>query len=347
MDFIKPKRLSAGDTVALLSPSWGGPSAYPGIFEKGIRELEALSLNVKEYRSTRMDAALLQKSPRVRAEDFMAAFEDPDVKGIFTSIGGDDSVRVLDFVDWQAVRRNPKVFMGFSDSTTLLATLNLKGLVSFHGPSVMAGIAQIAAFDGWREHLKAMLFTGSGQYQYDAFDQYAEGYPDWSDAASLGGVLAKKNSTGWRWLQGEGVSTGTLFGGCIEVLEFLKSTRYWPGDDFWPNKVLFFETSEEVPSVKAVTRMLRNYGIQGIFQKISALLFGRAHGYSESEKLALDRAVVDVVAGEFDCSALTIVSNMDFGHTVPQFLLPLGAQVEINSNAKTFRLCEPAVLDPA
>ena len=345
MNFTKPSRLVEGDTVALISPSWGAPSIYPDIFERGVKELENLGLKTKEFPTARMNAEMLYENPMLRAEDVVQAFADPDVKAIVTSIGGDDSVRILDHVDWGIIQKNPKIFMGFSDTTTLLVALNMGGLVTFHGPSIMAGLAQINAFPKWREHIKTMLFINPVEQVYEEFCEYAEGYPNWSDLSKLGEVLPKRSSSGWRWLQGERSVEGRLFGGCIEVLEFLKGTKFWPRAEFWNDKIVFFETSEETPPVENVRRMLRNYGVQGVFERANALLFGRAHGYAEPEKQDLERAIIDVVTGEFGCSDLPIVANMDFGHTVPQFILPLGVTAQLDCRTKTFRLVESALKD--
>jgi len=127
-------------------------------------------------------------------------------------------------------------------------------------------------------------------------------------------------------------------------LEFVKGTPYWPRPDFWEGKILFLETSEEKPSITNVQRWLRNYGLHGIFGKIGGLLFGRARDYSEPEKMQLDNVIVSVVAKEFNRPDLPIVSNMDFGHTDPQFILPLGVLAQVDCQDKKFRLLESAVL---
>lgn len=103
----------------------------------------------------------------------------------------------------------------------------------------------------------------------------------------------------------------------------MKGTDFWPQKKFWHNKIFFLETSENKPSIEQVKRMLRNYGMQGIFDQISALFFGRARDYSDEEKKALDKAILQIVRDEFKNDRLLIVSNMDFGHTDPQWILPL------------------------
>jgi muramoyltetrapeptide carboxypeptidase LdcA involved in peptidoglycan recycling len=140
------------------------------------------------------------------------------------------------------------------------------------------------------------------------------------------------------------VARGELFGGCIEVLEFLKGTRFWPEPEFWSGKLLFLETSEEKPSLEQVRRWLRNYGLQGVFERVSGLLFGRPAYYSREEKAALERVLLDVVAGEFGQAELPMVANVDFGHTEPQLIVPLGVRAEVDCEARRLRLLEPAVV---
>jgi len=124
------------------------------------------------------------------------------------------------------------------------------------------------------------------------------------------------------------------------VLESLNGTDFWPEREFWNGKILFFETSEEKPSVLRVRRMLRNYGMQGIFDRTAAVLFGRARDFTDEEKEALDQMIIEVIKEEFGKADISIVTNMDFGHTDPQLILPLGVKAEVDSTQQTFRLLE-------
>lgn len=140
------------------------------------------------------------------------------------------------------------------------------------------------------------------------------------------------------------VTKGQSFGGCISVLEFLKGTERWPKPEFWQGKILFLETSEDKPTVDQVTYILRNYGMQGIFDQLAGLLFARPEGYTPEERETLFRAIVGVVAGEFGRGDLPIVAEMDFGYEAPQCILPLGVMAEIDCRRQAFRLVEPCVL---
>lgn len=340
---VRPARLREGATIAVLSTSWGGPAAFPGVYDAGVAALrERLGLEVREYPTTRWSPAALAADPAARAADLVAAFEDVDVDGIVASIGGDDSARVVRLLDARRIAAHPKVLMGYSDTTTQLWFCHRAGMVTFHGPSVMAGLAQLASFPAAEAHLRALLFEPTAQYDYEPYDEWVDGYADWSSGATSE-VGPRRAHDGWRWLHTPRRAQGRLLGGCIEVLEFMKGSPQWPEPSFFDGRLLFLETSEEQPSVAQVRRWLFNYGIQGIFERISGLLVGRARGYGDDEKRRLDDAVLETVVGQFGASDVTIVTNMDFGHTDPQWVLPLGVLAALDPEERSFRLLEPAV----
>lgn len=346
MTFIKPQRLSKGDTVAIVSPSWGGPSVFPHVYEEGLKVLKEFGLNIKEYPTARADASYLRENPKMRAEDINKAFSDKEVKAIFASIGGTDSVRILPYLDKAIIKKNPKLLMGYSDTTTLHTFCNQLGFVTYYGPSIMAGLSQTDSLPKeFKEHLKYMLFDTNNNYEYKAYEEYADGYPDWTNKEDLGKVNQLKKNEGWQWLQGNKETEGELFGGCMEVLSMMKGTPFWPQPDFWKGKIFFLETSEDKPPIHQVDHELRNYGAMGVFDQINGLLIARARDYSDEEKEELNKVVVSIVADEFGRKDLPIIANMDFGHTDPQFILPLGAKAKIDPKNKKFSLLESPLED--
>jgi muramoyltetrapeptide carboxypeptidase LdcA involved in peptidoglycan recycling len=342
---IKPNRLRQGDTVAIVSPSWGGPSVFPHIYENGLKVLEEWGLKIKEFSTAKMDASFLRSNPQVRANDINAAFADPKVKAVFASIGGDDSVRILPFLDKKVIAENIKILMGHSDTSTLHVFANLQELVTFYGPSIMAGFSQMESLSkSFKSHVREILFEPKESYEYKPYKQYCDGYPDWANKENLGKVNPMKSDDGWHWLQGKGTVQGELFGGCIEVLEMMKATDFWPSQDFWKGKIFFLETSEEKPSIRYIDHVLRNYGMLGVFDKISCFIFSRARDYSDEEKKELEEKIVSIVAKEFGKPDLSIVANFDVGHTDPQLVLPLGVKTEIDCQNKKIRLVESWLL---
>ncbi|MBU5593512.1 LD-carboxypeptidase [Clostridium sp. MSJ-4] len=340
---IKPKALKEGDRIAVLSPSNGLPFLFPGIYEMGIKNLEeVLGFEVVEMPTARMSPEELYKNPKLRAEDLNRAFSDDSINGIITSIGGYESVRILKYLDKESILKNPKFIMGFSDSTTFLSYLNYMGMVTFYGPSIMAGLAQIKHLPlQFEEHLRSMLFGREFPYNYKPYERWTNAYKNWGDKSTLGQCEEfYNNEYGWDFIQGEGIAEGKLWGGCIEVLEFLKSTEYWPCSNFWQDKILFFETSEEKPSPHNVGYMLRNYGVQGIFEKAKGIIFGRPKDYSDKERAELKEIIQRVVREEFHNTNIPIVLDVDFGHTDPKMILPLGCKISLDSNKKEIKLIE-------
>ncbi len=331
--------------MAVLSLSWGGPATFPNVFGSGVATLtHRFGLRVREYPTTRLAASALRADPRARAADLNAAFADDSIAAIFATIGGDDSARLLPYLDSDAIRANPKIIMGYSDTAALLVYCHSLGMVTFNGPSVMAGFAQMANFPAAEAHVRSMLFEPPATLPYAPYPEWVDSYEDWATPGAETRVGVLRAHDGWRWLNGSGIRSGRLFGGCVEVLEFLKGSRHWPTEDFWDDRILFLETSEDKPTDGQVRYWLFNYGVQGVFERASALLVGRARSYSDDEKAELDQMIIDVVVGEFGAKDLTIVTNMDFGHTDPQWILPLGVQAALDCDARTFRLLEPACM---
>ena len=345
IETVKPVRLRTGDTVALVSPSWGGPHAHPKVFELGQDNLEReFGLRIKEFPTARMSDEELYADPKARADDINAAFADPEVRAVIASIGGYDSVRILPFIDFSACLGTPKVVLGYSDTTTITTALNLHGLVTFNGPSVMAGFAQLRHLP--RElsaHVRRVLMEPCDRTVYTPFPEWCEHYLRWDMPNYDGEVGRLVPHDGWRWLQ-PGRAVGALFGGCIEVLEFMKGTRFWPEPDFWDGRILFVETSEEKPSPANVGYMLRNYGMMGVFDRIAGLLIGRARDYAHQEKEELYELIKRIVSFEFGRPHLPIAANLDFGHTDPQWIMPLGCRFEFDSDRQSMTLVEPAVI---
>ncbi|MFH1749821.1 MAG: S66 peptidase family protein [bacterium] len=326
--------LNSGSTIAVISPSWGGPASFPWVYELGINRLKKdFGFRIKEYPTTMSDATHNYKHPEKRALDLIEAFQDESVDGIICSIGGDDAVRLLPYLDKYDFL--PKFFMGYSDSTVLLVYFHQRGFCTFHGPSVMAGFAEPGKLTNeFYNHIKTFLTEKWETYCYSPYKKWTEKPMNWSDSNSLKISRNYQKNEGWEVL---GISenqsievSGMLWGGCLEALEFIKGTKYWPASDtFWEDKILFLEISDEGLGYNQIKFMLRNYGTQGVFSKIQALLVGRFVKVTPEEKKQLKKIISDIIHGEFS-STIPVIMDMDFGHTYPQQIMPLGARATVN-----------------
>ncbi|MFJ5772195.1 S66 peptidase family protein [Psychrobacillus sp. NPDC093180] len=340
---IKPKMLQPGDKVATISLSWGG-AGEPDLkwrYEQGVERLEKVfGLEVISMPNSLKGADYLYENPKARAEDLMNAFKDPTIKGIISNIGGSESIRLLPYIDFDIIRSNPKVFIGYSDTTVTHLFCHKAGISSFYGPAILMDFAENVEMHEYTvEALKKTLFTNEVIGEVKPAAEWTSDRLEW--------VVENKNTkrdmypnSGYELLQGNGVVQGTLIGGCIEVLEFAKGTALWPNDAYWKDSILFFETSEEMPEPTYIEYWLRNYGAQGILQKAKGIIFGKPlkEKYYEEYKESILK-----IMKELDLTNLPILYNLNFGHTEPKFVLPYGALAEIDSEKVTFSILESGV----
>ena len=344
---LKPKHLQPGDRVAIVSLSRGslGEPAFIHKFDIAKRRLEAdYGLTVEAMPNALRGVDYLDRRPEARAEDWMAAFADPGVKAIFNAIGGDDAIRLLPYVDFDLIRRNPKIFTGFSDTTTNHFMMYRAGVMSYYGASVMTNFSEYVRINDYtaaaiRNTLfepKPELEILSSPYWYDDEDEKI-----WWDEKNIHTLRAyHPEEVGYEVLQGGGIAEGELLGGCIDVFIELLGTPLWPSRSEWKGKLLFLETSEEDMSCDLLTWLLRNLAAQGIFEEVSGILVGKPARRSKYEPYkAVYRRVVGFEAGRPD---LPILYNVNFGHAEPIGVLPIGARCRLDAERKTLTLLEGA-----
>uniref|UniRef100_UPI0026ECB3B8 LD-carboxypeptidase n=1 Tax=Sporosarcina ureae TaxID=1571 RepID=UPI0026ECB3B8 len=159
----KPKKLKRGDTVATVSPSWGG-AGEPEIkwrYEQGVKRLEEVfGLNVIPMPNSLKGGDYLYENPKARAEDLMTAFSDHTIKAIFANIGGEDSIRLLPYIDFAVIQNNPKIFSGYSDVTISHLFCHKAGISSFYGPAILTDFAENVEMDPYTiEMVNRTLFS--------------------------------------------------------------------------------------------------------------------------------------------------------------------------------------------
>ena len=344
---VKPRALQAGDRVAIVSTSWGGPAVFPHRYEAGRRYLtEAFGLEPVAMPYALRDAAWLDRNPAARADDIHTAFADPSIKGIIASIGGDDAIRLIPHIDLNVIAGNPKVFLGYSDPTVLHFGCLKAGLGSFYGPTIMAGFAENGGMHAYAEtSLRKAVFETApiGEIARNAEGWTVEHLP-WADPDNQNRRRALRPSTGPRVLQGEGTVRGHLIGGCAEVLEMLKGSDWWPPAEYWDGAILFYETSEEGPAAGQVIRWLRNFAAQGILARLSGIVLGRPGGQGDDAYRTEQEAAVVRALDEAGLQNLPVLAELDFGHTDPIATLPYGVMAEIDCEAARLRILEAGVI---
>ncbi|MDP3562579.1 MAG: LD-carboxypeptidase [Legionellaceae bacterium] len=344
---IKPNKLSFGDTIATITLSWGGAGLLPDRYEIGKSRLQdVFGLNVVETKHALRDPEWIYQNPQARASDLMDAFANPEIKGIFSMIGGDDSIRMLPYIDYDVIRNNPKIFLGFSDSTVTHFICRKAGLGTFYGPAVLTAFAENVNMHRYTiDSINKILFSS------DVVGVLPENKDGWTSELLDWGVktnqtiLRKLNSPEpWRFIQGSGKVQGHLIGGCVEVLQFIMGTEIWPNLSDWDNAILFLETSEEGMPSGQLERFLRGLGAQHIIKRLAGIIFSKPGGHlmKSSDFKEFDHGILKILK-EFDRIDLPVVTNMDFGHTDPMMTLPYGRIMQINVDEKQIAIMENSV----
>lgn len=333
---IHPAKARAGDRIAVLSPSFAAPGFAPEVHEQALSRLvDVTGLVPVEYPTTR----LLGASPEARAADLNAAFADPDIRAIITTIGGDDQISVIPHLDADAARRDPKPFLGYSDNTNLHQWLWSLGIASFYGGATQVHLGPGPEVDD--EHarsLRAALLTGE-TLELTRPEASEDHGPDWTDPRALTDFGEREPTEPWTWAGPARIVSGPSWGGCLEVLEWVLTAGRSPSDpNVLDGGVLLVETSELLLPAENVGWILRSLGERGLLAAVRAVLvarppvsnFDRKPDAAERVRLrAEQRDVVIDVVGRYNPDAVVCV-GVPFGHTRPQWIVPHGGIVIVD-----------------
>jgi muramoyltetrapeptide carboxypeptidase LdcA involved in peptidoglycan recycling len=335
-----PPKPARGDAVAVISPSGRAASQFPAVLELGLERLrEDFELVPVEYPTTRA----AQASPAQRAEDVHAAFADPAVKAVIATIGGEDELKVLGHLDPAMLADNHKPFVGYSDNTNLLVFLWNLGLVSYHGGAVMVQFARPGTMHpATRESLEQAVFT-TGSRELAPPEEATDVERSWLDPEELSLEPPMFPAEPWSWHGPKTRVSGRAWGGNLEIVDFhLRAGRYLLPLDSYDGAVLFLETSEELPPDSYVYRVLMGMGERGLLQRFAAIVWGRPKAWSfdrpndaaeKQEYVAKQREAVLAALAEYHPNA-PLVFGVDFGHTDPQYVIPIGGDVTVDSERK-------------
>ncbi len=352
---IKPSALHQGDLVATVSLSGCSAGNLPARYQHGKKQFEdTFGVRIIEMpNSLRTD---LYDNPQLRLDDMMTAFKNPEIKAILTNLGGDDTIRLLRYMTdehFEIIRNNPKIFLGMSDTTVNHFMLSNAGISSFYSPCTMFGFGEnCGIMDITVQNVKKTLFDTKPIGQLPESKEFIVDRVYWDDKNNI--MRQRTPTDGNHFIQGTKPAQGRLIGGCMELLTMMNGTSIFPSVSDFENTILFVETSEDMPTPDQFSYFLRNLGAMGVLEKINGILFGRPGGEFDSNQQEAKKQWLETyqkfdekllkVCKEYGRTDMPIVTNMDFGHTVPQILLPYGVMTEIDPINKTITILENAVV---
>lgn len=302
---IKPPRLNEGDTIGFTAPA--GIVYEESEFQRMTEIIESFGLHVQFGEYVRKRFGYLAGSDFQRASDLNRFFKDPAIKGIIAVRGGWGCARILEHLDFEAIRNNPKIYCGFSDNTTLhMAFHHYCGLVMFHGPNGTSEWTDLT-----KESFTTVLMDGETPV-----------YPPNDNFQTICAGTVK----------------GRLIGGNLSILETALGTPYQPDVK---NAILFVEDIGE-PAYK-IDRMISHLKHAGILEQIGGFVFGQCTDCEESSS-ENDFSIQQVLDHHIKPLDIPAVTGVNVGHDPGNVTLPIGIQAELNASSGTIRLLESGVL---
>ncbi len=338
---IKPERLQKGDKVALVSLSSGimGDARFIHRYYIAKERLENLfGLEVVTMPHALMGSQFIYEHPEARAKDLMDAFLDDSVKAIICAIGGDDTIRLLPYIDFDIIHNHPKIFMGYSDTTINHFMMHKAGLVSFYGPCVMSEFGEYGEmFEYTEDAVRKTLFEDVQNHSIEHASYWANHFFYWNEENINRKKFRRRECHGYETIQGEGVACGELLGGCIDVFPMMVGTSIWPAKEEWNGKILLVETSEVKPTPEYLLWYLRNLGAQGVLEEIIGIVVGKPQDETFYEEY---KEIYRQVLKEYHREKLPVLYNLNIGHADPIGVFPLGTKMKVNFTNQTITFLE-------
>lgn len=305
---IKPKALQFGDTIGVIAPA--SPTSQENV-KKAYEKLTSMGFKVKMGKSCHEQYGYLSGSDKIRAQDLNNMFKDYKVKGIICMRGGYGTPRILDLVDYDLIKNNPKVFVGYSDITALHIAINqLANLVTFHGPMVSSDII--------------------GSFSKFSQDSLYNSILDNDFSGSIVNPPGEEIETIHK-----GVAEGELIGGNLSLIVDTLATPY---EIDLKGKILFIEEIGE--ESYQIDRMLTQLRLSGKLDEAEGIILGDFKNCGtvskHKESLSLRQVIDDIIKP----IGKPTIFNLKAGHCEPMITLPLGAKVSLDANKRKVTILE-------
>jgi muramoyltetrapeptide carboxypeptidase len=269
---------------------------------------------------------------QLRCSELHSAFSDPDVKAIVCTIGGLSANELLPHLDYDLIRKHPKILCGYSDITILHHAFFMQcGLRTFYGPAVIPEFGEAGGpMEFTANHFLEMVTKRVERQSIPRSELHTLQFKNWLSEEEGNGPRTLVPAPQWKWLKA-GKVQGKLYGGCLPSLVQLCGTKYLPD---YTGRVLLLELPEGnkpgTPfSLDAASCAMADLRNAGILEKVAGMVIGRPYMYDETMTAVFEKMVIDQSYG----LEIPILANVDTGHSDPMLTLPLDAMVSLDSEA--------------
>lgn len=312
MTYIKPKRLRKGEVIGIISPASSVEDET--LISRGIKYIEGLGYRVEMGKNFGKKRGYIAGTDKERVEDIRQMFGDKNIRAIFCSRGGYGAFRLLDKIDYQFIRKNPKIFVGFSEITSLqMAFLTKANLVTFSGPMVAS-------------HFSNEISTFTEEYFWRILT--SKGRPEKI-------ILSDKQINSDTKID---KASGRIIGGNLAVFSAMIGSGYLP--ELKDNILLLEEISE--PPYK-IDRMLNQLRLHKVFKKLNGIILGIFIDCEETDKKKSSLTLEEVFNDYFNELKIPVIRSFPYGHSKKILTLPMGINVNLNIKKGRIEFLENAV----
>lgn len=307
-------KLKMGDEIRVIAPARSLSIMNDESKKVAIKTLENMGFKVSFSKNCEEIDEFYSSSIKSRLDDLHEAFLDKNVKAILTVIGGYNCNQLLDSIDFEIIKNNPKIICGYSDITALAnAIYNISDLITYSGPH-FSSFGMKKGIEYTKEHFKKCLIE-ENEFEVESSKQ-------WSDDSWF---LDQENrnffeNKGYQVIN-EGTATGKIIGGNLCTFNLLHGTKYMPNLE---NKILFIE-DDDLSSPETFDRDLQSLIHQPNFDKVKGIVLGK---FQIDMKITKEK-LYKILKTKLQLNNIPIITEVNFGHTTPQITFPIGGEAKI------------------
>jgi len=324
-------KLKAGDTIGIFSPSSPITYSSPKRFERAMKYLSEKGFQIIEGKLTGKYDYYRSGSIKDRAEELNELIRDPEVKCIMSTIGGMNSNSILPYIDYEALKKNPKIIIGYSDVTAILLAIYAQtGIITYYGPALVASFGEFPPYvDETFQYFKEILMDETViPYTFEPPEHWTEEHIKWETQDRS----KEKRKNEWVTVF-DGVIRGRVIGGNLNTIQGIWGSKYMP--EIKNGDILFIEDS--LKDIATVERSFSFLKVNGVFEKISGIILGKHELFDDSKTGRKPYEVLLEVLGE---RKLPFIADFDCSHTHPMLTLPIGCEIELNATDKKISIIE-------
>lgn len=325
---LYPKALNTGDKIGFFSPSSPATVFAEIRFDRAKNYLKSKGFELVAGTLTGKTDSYRSGSIQERAHELNELIRDPSIRCIMSTIGGNNSNALLPYIDYEALRNDPKIIIGYSDVTALLMGIYAQtGLITFYGPALVASFGEFPPLvDKTFDSFIDILSSTSGMYSYSIPEEWTDVRHNWDTQDS--GKPTYPNE--WKFV-GDGIVEGRIVGGNLNTMAGIWGSPYMP--TIQQGDILLVEDS--LCGIETVERSFAHLFVCGVFDKVGAIILGKHELFDDK---GTGRTPLDVLLEVLNGKPVPIFYGFDSCHTHPMLVTPLGIQGKIDFDNHSFSL---------